>query len=194
MWSDGHCGTGSPEPRNRMTSTDVIEPARGSAAAADGAADRLVRARRRASPRSRTRAGSRAGDPRRRALPLVDRSIGALIQYAFMFGLILAIAHGLDRAPARAPSCPSAAGGRAAGARGSLRRDHRRLGDPEPVPRRRATSRASSRRHGTRAGRRRSSRMRVVVALVAPFVEELLFRGLGYGLLTQFVRRCSPRS
>ena len=27
----------------------------------------------------------------------------------------------------------------------------------------------------------------VVIALVAPFVEELLYRGLGYGLLTQFV-------
>ena len=29
-----------------------------------------------------------------------------------------------------------------------------------------------------------------VVAIVAPFVEELLFRGLGYGLLTPFIRRC----
>ena len=33
-----------------------------------------------------------------------------------------------------------------------------------------------------------------VVALVAPFVEELLFRGLGYGLLTQFVGPLPPRS
>ena len=29
--------------------------------------------------------------------------------------------------------------------------------------------------------------MPLVVALVAPFVEELLYRGLGYGLLTQFI-------
>jgi membrane protease YdiL (CAAX protease family) len=111
--------------------------------------------------------------------------VGGLIQYAIMFVLILAIAHGLDRRllALRLPDERWRAVRRAlvalvvivvASAAMSPFLD---AGDEQGlVPKTWDSSRALPFLANA-----------AVVTLVAPFVEELLFRGLGYGLLTQFV-------
>jgi membrane protease YdiL (CAAX protease family) len=112
-------------------------------------------------------------------------AVGALIQYAFMFGLILAIARGLDRRllALELPERRWRAAGLAAVAFtaiiivSAILSRFLDAGDEQGlVP----TSWDSSKAMPFIANA-------IVVALVAPFVEELLYRGLGYGLLTQFI-------
>ena len=102
-----------------------------------------------------------------------------------MFGLILAIAHGLDRRllALRIPERRWRAAGLAAGAFfaiivvSAILSQFLDAGDEQGlVPKSWDSSRAAP-----------FIANALVVALVAPFVEELLYRGLGYGLLTQFV-------
>jgi len=111
--------------------------------------------------------------------------VGALVQYGIMLILILAIAHGLDR-PLLALEVP-ARRGRAVGsalvalvaivASASALSPFLDAGDEQGlVPDGWDSARAAPFLANALA-----------VTVVAPFVEELLFRGLGYGLLTQFV-------
>lgn len=111
--------------------------------------------------------------------------VGALGQYGIILILILAIAHGLDR-PLLALQGPGRRG-RAAGlavaaffaiiAATAALSPFLDAGDEQGLvpdawdPSRAAPFLANA----------------VVVTIVAPLAEELLFRGLGYGLLTQFV-------
>jgi len=118
-------------------------------------------------------------------LYLWSTAIGALIQYAFMFGLILAIARGLDRR-LLALERPERLGRAAALAAGAftaiiivsaILSRFLDAGDEQGlVPKSWDSSRAAP-----------FIANALVVAIVAPFVEELLYRGLGYGLLTQFI-------
>ena len=62
--------------------------------------------------------------------------VGAVIQYGIMLVLVLAIAHGFDRAPPRDGGSPAALARGAAGS-GRTRRDHRGDGGAQPVSRRR---------------------------------------------------------
>ena len=109
--------------------------------------------------------------------------VGALIQYGIMFVLILAIAHGLDRAllALEVPADRWRAVGRALIALVVIIAATAALspfldaGDEQGlVPKAWDSSRALPFLANA-----------AVVCLVAPFVEELLFRGLGYGLLTR---------
>ena len=111
--------------------------------------------------------------------------IGALVQYGIMFGLILAIAHGVDR-PLLGLEAPES-GGRAAAlvlvalvaifaATAALSPFLDAGGEQGLVPGAWDSSRALPFLANA-----------AVVTLVAPFVEELLFRGLGFGLLAPFV-------
>ena len=118
-------------------------------------------------------------------LYLWSTAIGALIQYAFMFGLILAIARGLDRRllALELPERPWRAAGLAAAAFtaiiivSAILSRFLDAGDEQGlVPKSWDSSRAAP-----------FIANAIVVAIVAPFVEELLYRGLGYGLLTQFI-------
>ena len=118
-------------------------------------------------------------------LYLWSTAIGALIQYAFMFGLILAIARGLDRRllALELPERRWRAAGLAAAAFAAIiivsaiLSQFLDAGDEQGlVPKSWDSSRAAP-----------FIANAIVVALVAPFVEELLYRGLGYGLLTQFI-------
>ena len=111
--------------------------------------------------------------------------VGALVQYGIMLVLVLAIARGLDR-PLLALEMP-ARRGRAVGralvalvvivASAAALSPFLDAGNEQGlVP------------DGWDSGRAAPFLANAaVVTLVAPFVEELLFRGLGYGLLTQFV-------
>jgi len=118
-------------------------------------------------------------------LYLWSTAIGALIQYAFMFGLILAIARGLDRR-LLALERPERLGRAAALAAGAftaiiivsaILSRFLDAGDEQGlVPNGWDSSRALPFLANA-----------AVVSLVAPFVEELLYRGLGFGLLRQFV-------
>jgi len=111
--------------------------------------------------------------------------VGALIQYGVMFVLILAIAHGLDRT-LLALEIPVALGralGRGiialvviVGATAALSPFLDAGGEQGLVPKSWDSSRAVPFLANA-----------AVVCLVAPFVEELLFRGLGFGLLRQFI-------
>ena len=118
-------------------------------------------------------------------LYLWSTAIGALIQYAIMFGLILAIARGLDRRllaltlPERRwrAAALAAAAFTAIIAMSAILSRFLDAGDEQGlVPKSWDSSRAAP-----------FIANAVVVVLVAPFVEELLYRGLGYGLLTQFM-------
>jgi len=111
---------------------------------------------------------------------------GALIQYGVMFVLILAIAHGLDRTllALEIPAARGRALGRAlialvviVGATAALSPFLDAGGEQGLVPKSWDSSRATPFLANA-----------AVVCLAAPFVEELLFRGLGFGLLRQFVR------
>jgi membrane protease YdiL (CAAX protease family) len=118
-------------------------------------------------------------------LYLWSTAVGALTQYAIMFSLILAIARGLDRR-LLALSLPERrwrAAGLAAGAFtaiivvSAILSRFLDAGDEQGlVPKSWDSSRAAP-----------FIANALVVAIVAPFVEELLYRGLGYGLLTQFI-------
>lgn len=111
--------------------------------------------------------------------------IGALVQYGIMFVLILAIAHGLDRrllaltvpeARGRALKLAFVAFGVIIVATAALN-PFLDAGDEQGlVPHSWDSSRALPFLANA-----------AVVTLVAPFVEELLYRGLGFGLLTPFV-------
>jgi len=111
--------------------------------------------------------------------------VGALVQYGIMLILILAIAHGFDR-PLLAfelPGRPARAAGRALVALVVIVASAAALspfldaGDEQGlVPDAWDASRAAPFLANA-----------AVVTLVAPFVEELLYRGLGYGLLSPFV-------
>jgi membrane protease YdiL (CAAX protease family) len=111
--------------------------------------------------------------------------VGALVQYGIMFVLVLAIAHGLDRRllALRIPEDRWRAVRRAIlalviiVASSAILSQFLDAGDEQGlVPKGWDSSRAIPFLANA-----------AVVTLVAPFVEELLFRGLGYGLLTQFV-------
>jgi len=111
--------------------------------------------------------------------------VGALVQYGIMFVLILAIAHGLDRRllALRVPTERWRAARRALLALAvivaatAVLSQFLDAGDEQGlVPKSWDSSRAVPFLANA-----------AVVTLVAPFVEELLFRGLGFGLLTQFV-------
>ena len=130
---------------------------------------------------NRLAGGETPDDP----LYLWSTAIGGLIQYAFMFGLILLIARGLDRRllALRLPERRWRAAGLAAAAFGAIilvsvvLSQFLDAGDEQGlVPKAWDSSRAAP-----------FIANALVVVLVAPFVEELLYRGLGYGLLTQFV-------
>jgi hypothetical protein len=109
---------------------------------------------------------------------------GALIQYGIMLVLILAIAHGLDRpllglerpeAPGRAALLAVAALAMILAATAALS-PFLDAGDEQGlVPDNWDSGRAAPFLANA-----------AVVTLVAPFVEELLYRGLGYGLLAPF--------
>ena len=109
----------------------------------------------------------------------------ALIQYGIMLTLVLAIAHGLDRRllALRVPEDRWRAVRRAVlalvviVAASAILSQFLDAGDEQGlVPKGWDSSRALPFLANA-----------AVVTLVAPFVEELLFRGLGYGLLIQFV-------
>ncbi len=111
--------------------------------------------------------------------------VGAVVQYAIMFVLILAIAHGLDRRllALEVPSRRGRAAGRAlialaviVAAAGALGRVLDAGKEQGLVPSSWDSARAAPFFANAAA-----------VVIVAPLVEELPFRGLGYGLLTQFV-------
>ncbi len=110
--------------------------------------------------------------------------VGALIQYGVMFVLILAIAHGLDRTllALEIPAARGRALGRAlialvliVAATAALSPFLDAGGEQGLVPKSWDSTRAVPFLANA-----------AVVCLAAPFVEELLFRGLGFGLLRQF--------
>lgn len=110
---------------------------------------------------------------------------GALTQYGIMLTLILAIAHGLDRLllgleepdrRGRAAGLAIAAFLTIIAAAAALSPFLDAGGEQGLVPDAWDSSRAPPFLANA-----------AVVTIVAPLVEELLFRGLGYGLLTQFV-------
>jgi membrane protease YdiL (CAAX protease family) len=125
------------------------------------------------------------GDPPDDVLYLWSTVAGALIQYGIMFVLILAIAHGLDRlllglealaARRRAAGLALVALVAIVAATAALSPFLDAGGEQGLVP------------HTWDSGRAVPFLANAaVVTIVAPLVEELLFRGLGFGLLTQFV-------
>jgi membrane protease YdiL (CAAX protease family) len=183
MWSDGPCGTGLRE-AGEISGNRLIEPAATpplrqtgrlvawialtGILAALGYAGRIA-----------------GGEPPDDVLYLWSTFVGALIQYAIMFVLILVIAHGFDRRllAFEAPERRLAAVGRAVLAlvvilvATGILSQFLDAGDEQGlVP------------HGWDSARAAPFLANAaVVSLVAPFVEELLYRGLGFGLLRQFV-------
>jgi len=124
-------------------------------------------------------------DPADDVLYLWSTFAGALIQYGIMLVLILAIAHGVDRLllGLEAPAARRRAAGLALVALVVIVTATAALspfldaGDEQGlVPDVWDSSRAVPFLANA-----------AVVTIVAPFVEELLYRGLGFGLLTQFV-------
>jgi membrane protease YdiL (CAAX protease family) len=111
--------------------------------------------------------------------------VGALVQYGVMFVVILAIARGLDRvllgleappATGRAVALALVALVAIIAATAALSPFLDAGGEQGLVPKAWDSSRATPFLANA-----------AVVCLVAPFIEELLFRGLGFGLLRQFV-------
>jgi membrane protease YdiL (CAAX protease family) len=131
-------------------------------------------------------AGRAAGEkPPDDVLYLWSTFVGALIQYVIMFVIILAIARGLDREllALRVPERRWRAVGLAFAALGiivvttAILSRFLDAGDEQGlVPKSWDSSRAAPFLANA-----------AVIVLVAPFVEELLFRGLGIGLLMPFV-------
>jgi membrane protease YdiL (CAAX protease family) len=125
------------------------------------------------------------GEPPDDVLYLWSTFVGALIQYTIMFVLILVIARGFNRPllAFEAPERRLAAVGRAVlalvvilVATGILSQFLDAGGEQGLVP------------HGWDSSRAAPFLANAaVVSLVAPFVEELLYRGLGFGLLRPFV-------
>jgi len=125
------------------------------------------------------------GEPPDDVLYLWSTFVGGLIQYAIMFGLILWIAHGFDRRllAVEPPERRLAAAGWAVVAlvvilvaTGILSQFFDAGKEQGLVP------------HGWDSARAAPFLANAaVVTLAAPFVEELLYRGLGFGLLRQFV-------
>jgi membrane protease YdiL (CAAX protease family) len=125
------------------------------------------------------------GEPPDDVLFLWSTAIGAIVQYGLMFGLILAIAHGLDRnlLALAVPERRLRAAGRAAVAlvvivvSAGVLSQFLDAGDEQGlVPQGWDSSRAAPFLANA-----------AVVVLAAPLVEELLYRGLGFGLLVPFV-------
>jgi membrane protease YdiL (CAAX protease family) len=125
------------------------------------------------------------GEPPDDVLYLWSTAIGAVIQYGFMLGLIVAIAHGLDRQllALRAPQRRLRAVGLTVVAlivivvSASVLSRFLDAGDEQGlVPHGWDSSRAAP-----------FVANALVVVLAAPLVEELLYRGLGFGLLAPFV-------
>jgi len=125
------------------------------------------------------------GKPPADVLYLWSTFIGAVVQYGIMLILILAIAHGLDRR-LLALELPERRGRAAAlavaalvvimASAGILSRFLNAGGEQGLVP------------HGWDSSRAVPFLANAaVVTIAAPFVEELLYRGLGYGLLCPFV-------
>ena len=188
MWSDGLCGTGLPEGSETLTGGEIGVPAYVSAdpvrrrqpgrLVAWGVLVGLLAAASYAARLS-------GGNPPHDVLYLWSTFAGALLQYGIMFVLILAIAHGLDRLllGLEVPGAFGRAVGLAFVALALIIASTVALspfldaGDEQGlVPKVWDSSRAVPFLANA-----------AVVCLVAPFVEELLFRGLGFGLLTQFV-------
>ena len=183
MWSDGPCGTGLRE-GGEISGDGLIEraatpPLRQSGRLAAWIALTGVLA-------ALGYAGRFAGgEPPDDVLYLWSTFVGALIQYTIMFVLILVIARGFNR-PLLAFAAPErrlAAVGRAIVAlvvilvATGILSQFLDAGDEQGlVP------------HGWDSSRAAPFLANAaVVSLVAPFVEELLYRGLGFGLLRPFV-------
>jgi membrane protease YdiL (CAAX protease family) len=125
------------------------------------------------------------GEPPDDVLYLWSTFIGAMVQYGVMFILILAIAHGLDREllALQVPERRLRAVGRAVVALVVIVATTTVLsqfldagGEQGLVPRAWDSSRAAP-----------FIANAAVVTLAAPLVEELLYRGLGFGLLAPFL-------
>ena len=183
MWSDGHCGTGSRERVNRPPAgvsgapalPDRRWPGRLAAwfALAGGLAAVAYLGR------------LAGGEPPDDVLYLWSTSIGAIVQYGVMFILILAIAHGLDRQllALEVPDRRLRAVGLAGVAlvvivvsAGVLSQFLDAGGEQGLVPKGWDSSRAAP-----------FIANAAVVTIVAPLVEEPLYRGLGFGLLAPFI-------
>jgi membrane protease YdiL (CAAX protease family) len=131
--------------------------------------------------------GARLGgsEPRDDVLYLWSTAVGAVVQYGLMFGLIVAIAHGLDRQllALRLPVRRLRAAGLTVLAltvivvSAGILSQFLDAGDEQGlVPQGWDSSRAAP-----------FIANALVVVLAAPLVEELLYRGLGFGLLAPFV-------
>jgi membrane protease YdiL (CAAX protease family) len=182
MWSDGLCGTGLHDGSETLTGGEIVAAA-GPVRRQSGrlvAWSALVGLLAAASYAARFADGDTPDD----VLYLWSTFAGALIQYGIMFVLILAIARGLDRLllGLEAP----AARGRAAAlallalvaivATTAALNPFLDAGDEQGlVPSGWDSSRAVPFLANA-----------AVVTIAAPFVEELLFRGLGFGLLIPF--------
>ena len=184
MWSDGLCGSGSHDRHEMLSGSEI-----GARPSADGlrkpgrlvAWGSLVGLLAVASYASRLSGDKAPADP----LYLWSTFAGALIQYGIMFVLILAIAHGLDRLllaievpgeRARAVKLAFAAFVTIVATTAGLSPFLDAGGEQGLVPSAWDSSRAAPFLANA-----------AVVTIVAPFVEELLFRGLGFGLLRKFV-------
>jgi len=184
MWSDGLCGTGLHDRNETLTGGEIGAPAAVPARRQPGrlvAWSILVGLLAAASYASRLSDSEMPAD----LLYLWSTFAGALVQYGIMFVLILAIAHGLDRlllglevpvARGRAVKLAAVALvviiAATAGLSPFLDAGHEQGLVPDAWDSSRALPFLAN---------------AAVVTLVAPFVEELLYRGLGFGLLTQFV-------
>jgi membrane protease YdiL (CAAX protease family) len=183
MWSDGRCGTGSREqgsrPRDGVSGAPPIPDRRWPgrlvawAALAGGLAAVAYLGR------------LSGGEPPQDVLYLWSTFIGAIVQYGVMLILILAIAHGLDR-PLLALEVPEQRL-RAVGLAGIalvvivvsaavLSQFLDAGGEQGLVPKGWDASRAAPFLANA-----------AVVTIAAPLVEELLYRGLGFGLVAPFV-------
>jgi membrane protease YdiL (CAAX protease family) len=183
MWSDGLCGTGLHE-QGGISGVGVSDaqpvlprrqPGRLAAwCAVTGGLATVAYAGRLA-----------GGNPPADVLYLWSTFVGAIVQYGIMFALILAIAHGLDR-PLLAWEAPRRRGQAAVlGAAAFLAilivtfvlgKILDAGGEQGLVP------------HGWDSSRAAPFLANAaVVVLLAPLVEESLYRGLGFGLLVPFV-------
>jgi membrane protease YdiL (CAAX protease family) len=183
MWSDGPCGTGSHEDRgisgNGLIQARQAPPLRQTGRLVAWCVLTGVLA-------AISYAGRLGGaEPADDVLYLWSTFIGALVQYAIMLVLVLAIAHGFDRRllALEPPEQRWRAVGRSllalvviVAAAGALSQFLDAGDEQGLVPQGWDSARAAPFLANA-----------AVVTLVAPFVEELLFRGLGYGLLRQFV-------
>ncbi len=182
MWSDGLCGTGLPDVSGTPEGDDG-----GPVAAAQQPRGKLVAWCVLTGLLAAVAYAGRfaGGDVPDDLLYLWSTFAGALVQYGIMLVLVLAIARGLDRrllalAP---PEARWHAFTRALAALGVILAATAVLslfldagGEQGLVP---------DGWDGSRAAPFVANA--AVIALAAPFVEELLYRGLGYGLLTRFV-------